>query len=243
MTKSKLRFCGLTLGVVCVGCVSDPYITDSLTKLDRFPMHCRLPERSSVVAEPLPKEKLLGEWDSGVITAPCRHIDGDGIYDSGAHLQDKMYGFFADGSYCMADSYGIVQKGKYGELLGKSSYLMKCMGKWGYENGFLTLNTQHLDLEVKSGEKTTSHNIEKCNRTNTFKIICYDDGTITIEEKNPKVNAPPSMGDRELVTIDNQGVRTERTIKVTGIKAGKEVGVIDEKIIPPTRFKRQKNHE
>lgn len=241
----KILFSMLVFGSICTGCVSDPFITDSLAKLDRFPSCCKLPDGFSVVAEPFPKEKLLGEWNSGVIQAPCRHVDGNGIYDSGVYIKNEQYGFFDDGSFCRAEGAHIVAKGRYGELLGANGFLLKSKGEWSYEDAILTLKTQYYDLEITSGHdrKVVSRKTESCNKINTYTVTCYDNGEIAIGEREPNVNSSPSSGDRELVTIDNQGARTERTIKVTGIKDGKEVGVVDEKVIPPTRFKRQKSHE
>ena len=237
------KFCStLMLGAACAGCVSDPFIADSLAKLDRVPMHCKLPDYASVVAEPLQKEKLLGEWSSGVIEAPCRHIGGNGVYDSGWLFKTREYGFFSDGSFYGVDGSLNSVKGIHREWLGNYGHLLKYRGTWSYEAAVLTLNTQYYELEISSGlgndRKVVSRETESCNKENTFIVTCYDNGEIAIEERNPKINSS-SSGDRNLVSIDNQGVRTERTVKVTGIRDGKEVGVVDEKVIPPIRFKRK----
>ena len=245
MTFNRL-LCGMALCAACVGCMSDPYIDESIAKLDKHPMHCKLPDCASVSMEPFHKEKLIGEWNSGVVEAPCRHVDGNGVYDSGWLLNTREYGFFSDGSFYGVDgSHNTVKGRHYGEYLGSYGHLLKYRGKWSYDDAVLTLNTLYYELEITSGfdRKVVSRKTESCNKVNTFIVTCYDNGEIAIEERDPKVNSSPSSGDRELVTIDNQGVRTERTVKVTGIRDGKEVGVVDEKIIPPMRFKREKNHE
>lgn len=243
MTLNRL-LCGMALCAACVGCMSDPYIGESLAKLDRFPMHCKLPDCASVVAEQIHKDKLLGKWSSGVVEAPCRRVDCNGAYDSGVHIKGKEYGFFSDGSFYVVDANHIIVKGRHGELLEIGGFSLKYRGEWSYEATVLTLNTHYYELEITSGfgtdKKVVSRKTESCNRVNTFIVTCYDNGEIAIEERDTKVNSSPSSGDRELVSIDNQGVRTERTVKVTGIRDGKEVGVIDEKVFPPIRFKREK---
>ena len=117
MTMTKTLSTLMTFAVVCTGCVSDPFIDESIVKLDNTPGFCRLPESSSKAVEVFPKEKLLGEWNSGVVEMVCRHIDGHGIYDSGTHFENKQYIFFADESYVMVDAHGVVSKGRYGERI------------------------------------------------------------------------------------------------------------------------------
>ena len=241
MIMPKTLFTLMTMVVVCAGCVSDPFIAESIVKLDSAPGFCKLPEGFSKDVQVLPKEKLLGEWNSGIVEMASRHIDGHGIYDSGTHIENKQYVFFDDDSYIMANSHGVISKGRYGEILGEVSYIsLQSRGKWSYENGLLTLNTQYYNLEVKAGEKLISKKSESCNRTNVFKVKCYANGDISIDEANPQHDSSNSESNRKLVSIDKYGVKTERTIKVTGMRDGKEIGVIDEKIVPPMRFKREK---
>ena len=86
MTTMKTIVGIVALGAFCSGCITDPYIDESMAKLDKIPMHCKLPECYKVV-EPLSREKLLGVWVSDVITAKSRRIDCNGINETGcAHI-------------------------------------------------------------------------------------------------------------------------------------------------------------
>ena len=103
----------LAIGV-CAGCVGDPFVDEAIAKLDRIPRVCKLPD-TSLVVESFAKEKLLGEWSSGVVEERCRHIDGDGVYNSGVRIKNEQYGFFADGSFYNVLGETIIEKGRYGK--------------------------------------------------------------------------------------------------------------------------------
>ena len=239
MTTMKTIVGIVALGAFCSGCITDPYIDESMAKLDKIPMHCKLPECYKVV-EPLSREKLLGVWVSDVITAKSRRIDCNGINETGcAHIQGKEFGFFRDCSYYMVYDNCLVVNGQC------NGFTLKCAGEWTYTNGFLSLNAKKYELKVWEGlkRKVKSCEAETCNRINTFNVVCYDNGEIAINEKEPKDNNSQSAVEREVVTVDNRGVKTERTIKVTGMRGGREIGAIDEKIVPPMRLRRKKEKE
>lgn len=235
MTTIKTLSVIAALGAACVGCVSDPYIDEGIAKLDRIPKQCKLPECYKVV-EPFPKEKLLGEWFSNAVTAKSRRIDCNGIYETDcAHIQAKEFGFFDDCSYYMVYINSFVINGEY------KGVTLKCMGGWVYDKGVLMLNAKKYDLKIWEGfeRKVKSCETKTCNRMNTFNVVCYENGEMAINEIEPKDSNSQSEGEREVVTIDNRGVKTERTIKVTGMRGGREVGTIDEKIVPPMRLRRK----
>ena len=243
MTFNRL-LCGMALCAACVGCMSDPYIDESIAKLDRLPKPVKLPvdyDVGDIAAEPIEKDKLLGEWDSGVVEEHWRCIDGGGIYDFKTLLKGVQYGFFADGSFCRAEAVKLIEKDRYGIVVDVSGYLLKSFGNWNYANGILTLNTKVFDLQVTSGwdGKVVSKKKEECNLTKVLNITCYKNGRIAFETEDLKAEDSQADGTRKATAVDKRGIRTERTIKVTGMRGGREVGVIEEMISSPMRFMRK----
>ena len=238
MATMKTMCSVLALGIFCAGCVSDPFISDSIDKLDIMPMACELPGAPASPVEPFSREKLLGGWESGVVKSPWRRVDGYGVHSPGVRIMNKQYMFFSDGSYCKAEGMAIVSMSR-----SVNDFMLKSKGYWSYDKGVLTLNMRYYELDINCGELSSgekSHKAEKCNRIKKVNVICYDNDEIAIEEQNPPKDNSSANGDRELVTVDSRGVRVERTIKVTGMRDGKEIGTVDERTIPPIRFRRKK---
>ena len=243
MTFNRL-LCGMALCAACVGCISDPYIDESIAKLDRLPKPVKLPvdyDVGDIAAEPIEKDKLLGEWDSGVVEEHWRCIDDGGIYDSKTLLKGVQYVFSVDGSFCRAEAVKLIEKDRYGIIVGVSGYLLKSLGNWNYVNGILTLNTKVYDSQVTSGwdGKVVSKKKEECNLTKVLNITCYKNGRIAFETEDLKAEDSQTDGTRKSVFVDNRGIRTERSIKVTGMRDGREVGVIVEKISSPMKYIRK----
>ena len=243
MTFNRL-LCGMALCAACAGCMSDPYIGESLAKLDGLPKLVKLPvgyDVADVAVEPVEKDKLLGEWDSGVVEELWRHVDGGGIYDIKKSLKDVRYSFFSDGSFGRVEAAKMFTLNQYGMTIGVDGYLLKSLGSWSYENGTLTLNTKVYDLQVTSGRdgKVVSKKKEECNLTKVLNITCYKNGRIAFETEDLKAEDSQTDGTRKSVFVDNRGIRTERSIKVTGMRDGREVGVIVEKISSPMKYIRK----
>lgn len=243
MELNRLLF-WLVLCGVCAGCISDPYIGESLAKLDRLPKTVKLPvgnDVADVAAGPVEKDKLLGEWDSGAVEELWRHVDGDGVYDTKKSIKAMRYSFFSDGSFCRAEAVKMFTLNQYGMTIGVGGYLLKSIGNWKYENGILTLNTKLYDLQVTDGwsEKVVSKKKEECNLIKELNVTCYKGGGIAFEAEDLNEEGSQADGTRKISAVDNCGIRTERTIKVTGVRNGREVGVVEEKISPPIRFMRK----
>ena len=69
MTKVRTMFMLITLIIVCAGCVSYPFIDDSIAKLEATPvdvtLRFKLPEVPPRPIEPQTADALVGDWMTG----------------------------------------------------------------------------------------------------------------------------------------------------------------------------------
>ena len=248
MSLQKVMIPSLVIGIMNAGCVSDPFIADSLEKLDESRTSAisrfNLPETHVLPIEPLSAIALTGGWESGR-QHPChRFIGRKGLLTDldadknrrNAYYHDtyQNYGFDADGKYFHQDTW----------RMGTCVNSVKEWGRWTYDenSGMLTLHktkneSEYSDIGLKAlglpnWRSHTAHNLDVVVK---YRVVWFAHNEITIEQE-VQSHRPPNS--RDTVMIDDNGVRTERSITVTGMKDGKEVGTVSEIIYPPLRFKK-----
>ena len=241
MIMMKTLFVMLALGVICVGCVSYPFIDDSIAKLDANPVPVKarfdLPETPPLPIAPQNANMLVGDWMTGFHQLACRDIGQDGIihdYDRKYKGVGEVYAFNADGSYAHND---ILQ---WGGLL----IQLKTYGTWAYDSGVLKLHQKNMDIETQDHNAKArgalnwkSNIIKELNQTATRRVEWFAYNEIAIKYNDE--TSPPQTGSREVVHVDAHGVRIKREIKVLGVKEGREVGTVEETISPPMHFKKK----
>ena len=216
MTVTRLLYVSISLGFVCTGCVSFPFIDDSLAKLDANPVDVttrfNLPQTPPLPIEPQTADMLVGDWMTGFHNVVCRKVNEDGeIYNYEENYKGvaEVYGFEANGNFAHND---------IGQLYGLLLQIRKS-GTWSYDSGVLTLHftkgvVKHQNFAAKSrGELNWSGETElKIDYTDTYRIewFAYDEIAIHNCDETP----PPQNGSRESVKVDAYGVKQKREIKV-----------------------------
>ena len=237
--RMRILFTLMTLVVVCAGCVSYPYIDDSIAKLDANPVDVatrfKLPEAPSYPIAPQTADALVGDWMTGFHNVVYRDIVEEGeIHDYGETYKGvgEVYRFNADGS---CDYNDIYQHG--GMLL-----QIKKHGTWSYDLGMLILHYKKLNIEIQIfGMKADGPHKEECTKeideTVTKRVEWFAFNEIAIKDNGE--TPPLRTGSRESVKVDAYGVKTSREIKVMGMKDGRETGTVSETICPPMHFKKK----
>lgn len=234
----------MTLAVACAGCVSYPFIDDSIAKLDATPVNVaakfKLPETPPQLIEPQAAEKLVGTWSTGVQHSFWRHISESGTITDvdaavGGSIIGEVYVFSANGDVCHTDVR---------QVLGVVLLTFKDFGTWTYKSGELTLrykkregNTQDLVAKVNGASNYESAFTEKIDMVETCRVEWFANNEIAIM-RNDKKQSSQSDTERTIIKVDAYGVRTEREIKVMDMRDGRETGSVSEKIYPPMHFKK-----
>jgi len=244
---AKTMICVAALGSACFGCVSYPFIDESIAKLDANPVpiiqRFNLPEVPLLPIAPQSADLLVGDWMTGFQKLVCREVGQDGlIHDFPENHKNagEVYGFNVDGSYGHNDIY------QWGAMLMQ----LKKFGKWSYDSGVLTLKCEKMRMRVQDflAKEAGAPNWDQefpltMNEPTitTYRVdwYAYNEIAITANDETP----PPLTGSREDVRVDVQGVRTKREIKVLGMREGRETGTVEETTYPPMRFKKKENAE
>ena len=239
MIMVKTLFILMTMVAACAGCVSYPFIDDSIAKLDANSVDVttrfKLPEVPPRPIEPQTADALVGDWMTGFHNVVYRDIIKDGeIHDYGEKYKGvgEVYGFNANGSCGHND---ILQRGDW-------LVQMKKYGTWSYDSGVLTLHYKKVDFGVQiytgKAEGPLKENVVKeIDETVTKRVewFAYNEIAINDNDEIP----PPQSGSRESVKVGAYGVKTKREIKVMSMKDDRETGTVSETIYPPMRFKKK----
>ena len=237
--------CATTM-IICGGCVSDPFIAESIAKLDANPVpianRFNLPGTPMLPIAPQPADMLLGTWETGILHPVHRSVDKDGmIHDldmPGKFFHDtyKNFGFNRDGTYVHLDIYRMAT----------ASSVRKRSGTWTYESGKLTLHEKnedfkYSDIALKSMgvPNWEQHFTTELNNTLKYDVKWFSNDEIVIVDPNDQTPLEQAGGKRKSTVMDKFGVKTERSINVTGMREGRETGTVSEEIYPPMHFKRK----
>ena len=227
------------IGIALTGCMTTSSIDEILVKLDEYPQSCTTPTFSSSTIEPLPKEKLLGEWKTQIITAPYKQMDGKSTIKGWIKIA-KGWGFLTDGSCYYFDTrrFTLYANG----IPSESSFLIVYSGQWTYENSHLSVQMINMHGKLMDANNNVIKDDNTAiNSTKEYNVFWYGEDEIDIREKEDDVKLKPQSGSRKIVTVDSYGVKTERDIKVTGIQNGKEIGSVTETVVPPMRYRRKQD--
>lgn len=237
----------LALGTACVGCVSSPFIDESIAMLDanHVPAVARfgLPSTPPIPISVQSAEMLEGAWHTGVLHPCHRYVGVTGVlqdFDKPGkywHHLWEGYGFDADGTMFHQKTEGT----------GTLVITTKERGSWHYEAGKLTLDIRKIELETSDaalkamgiqGAEHSSTSDVNCSRT--LQVIWYaHDEIAVIAEETQSLPFVGSSRTRKVETVDDYGVKTEREIAVSGMKDGREIGTVSETVYPPIHFKRK----
>ena len=243
----KQLFVTLTLSAAGAGCVSSPFIDESIAMLDANPVPAvsrfGLPSMPPIPISAQPAEMLEGAWYTGV-QHPChRHIGETGAlqdFDKPGkywHHLWEGYGFDADGTMFYQKTQGM----------GTSVITTKERGSWYYEADKLILDIRKIETETSDaalkalGIQGAEHSFASdVNYSRTLRVVWYAHDEIAIIAE--KVQSLPFVGSRrtrKVETVDDYGVKTEREIAVSGMKDGREIGTVSETVYPPMHFRRR----
>lgn len=216
----------LVLAFVCAGCMTCPYIDESLAVIESDPLSAKYapPAHELVEEDDLGAEGLLGTWTTSYDRYWRR--TGDSLSDNhpskrGSQPISESYTFMSNGTYVQCTSYGSF---KWSSLQNTNSYRFRTQGKWTYSNGTLTLQretrTYEVDSILSSNKKWNVS--ERC----SYKIGWLEGDEIILKEES----LPPTLinGRRVCVEVDSHGVRTERIFNIQESENGRERGWIEE---------------
>lgn len=141
--RMRILFTLMTLVVGCAGCVSYPYIDDSIAKLDANPVDVatrfKLPEASSYPIAPQTADALVGDWGTELLRPVCHSVgivSGHDIDNEIYNYDEKYMGvtqdytFKTDGSFCHNE--GLQES--------LTTSILIRLGTWSYNSGILTLH-------------------------------------------------------------------------------------------------------
>ena len=229
------------LGTIGAGCMSAPFIDESIAKLDADPVPIEakfdLKDTPSIASQPA--SRLVGDWRTGLLRPVRRFIGFDGSvykYDDGYNGLAHDYTFNDDGSLM---HYDCTQEGVM-------TFVLKKTGTWTYDSGVLTLHYVKEEKESQNhfaksrGEPNwQSVSTKELDETVVCRVEWLSGNEIVLkDDEKGKGTSQPSF--RESVKVDAKGVKTRREICVYGMREGREVGTVMEIISPPIRLKKVK---
>ena len=237
----------LALCAACSGCVTAPYIDESIAMLDTNPVPAvsrfGLPSMPPIPISAQPAEMLEGAWNTE-IQHPChRHIGETGVlqnFDKPGkywHHLWEGYGFNSDGTMVYQKTQGM----------GTMVISTKERGSWHYAAGKLTLDIRKVEtrtsdatLKAMGIQGAEQSFISDVNCSRTLRVVWYaHDEIAIIAEESQTSSSVDSSQKRKEVTVDDYGVKTEREIAVSGMKDGREIGTVSETVYPPMHFRRK----
>ena len=220
------------LGIIGAGCVSDPFIDDSIAYYDANPLSAKLNLKvvSVETIRPLSSEALVGAW-SAIYTEYMRVEDGREANQLNNQSTPCVDGwkFEADGSY---KKWHTKVYGGIGAMgVGTITYSDDEYGRWSYNEGVLTLNREKGESTTKQGAKTISRRNDEKRTTRQVQVVWYANNEIVLKDQEGldlNSRTPDPNGYRTTVNFDKSGVRTFRAIHVTGVRDGRETGEVIE---------------
>ena len=227
------------IGAMVAGCVSSPFIDESVAKLDANPLSAKFtqPTNAREVIRPLMADALVGGWVS-IYTEYLRTEDGrpDNPINNQSFPCVDGYEFSADGRYVKSRSRIIAG------LRFISSSTDKENGRWDYQAGVLTLNRERGESISKQGERIVRQWSDGKSSTTRMLVEWHADNVFVLKDESVfDANLQPYVGNgyKTTVKIDKAGVKTLRLIHVTGVKEGREIGEVIE-IATSVRFEKKK---
>ena len=220
------------LGIIGAGCVSDPFIDDSIAYYDANPLAAKfnLKVVSAEPIRPLSAEALVGAW-LAIYTEYLRVEDGHEaslMNNQSAPCVDG-WKFEADGSY---KKWHTKVNGGIGAMgVWTTSYSNDEYGRWSYNEGVLTLNREKGESTTKQGDRTISRSSDENRTTRQVPVVWYANNEIVLKDQGDidlNSNTLEIKGYRTTVNYDKSGVKTFRMIHVTGVRDGRETGAVFE---------------
>ena len=241
--KKMRTIAELTLiSAMVAGCVTSPFIDESIAKLDANPLSAKFtqPTAAREVIRPLKADALVGGWVS--IYTEYWHAE-DGRPENPISQQSfphvDGYKFGADGRYMKSRTRVMVG---YGVV---SSTTDTEYGHWSYQDGVLTLNRERGESTMKRREQVLSQKSDENSSTTRMLVEWHADNVFVLKDENVlDANLLPQNGHgyKISVKIDKNGVKTIRLVHVTGARDGRETGeVID--IATSVRFEKTKEND
>jgi len=240
----KLRtITGLTMiGCMVAGCVSSPFVDESIAKLDANPLSAKFTQPTSAreAIRPLKADALIGGWVS-IYTEYWRAEDGrpENPISNQSFPHVDGYKFSADGRYMKSNSRVIVG---YGVV---SSTTDTEYGRWSYQGDVLTLNRERGESIMKQGERIISQKRDDNSSTTRMQVEWHADNVFILKDESAlDANLLPQVGNgyKTSVKIDKAGVKAIRLVHVTGVKDGRETGEVIE-IATSVRFEKTKEND
>lgn len=239
MQTGKIIVVIALLGIVGAGCVSAPFVDDSIAKCDADPLSVKLNLKAVGVepTPPLPADALTGKWWS-IYTEYIRCEDGhpaNSINNQSAPCVDG-WEFGADGRYTKSHSEvyaGIGIAGAATTTISSDEH-----GQWSYRDGVITLNRERVVSTTKYGDKIISRKDDESRSTRQVDVEWYAGNEIVLKDGESLDSRPQAAnGYKTTVRFDKPGIRTIRTIHVTGVRNGRETGEVFE-VATSVRFKK-----
>ncbi len=241
--KKMRTIAELTLiGALAAGCVSSPFIDESIAKLDANPLAAKFaqPTTAREVIRPLTADALVGGWVS-IYTSYWRAEDGrpDNPINNQSFPHVDSYKFSADGRYTKSTAavvagFGVVSSNTDTEY-----------GRWSYQDGVLTLNRERGESTMKRGEQVISRKSDENGSTTRMLVEWHADNIFVLKDESAlDANLLPQVGNgyKTSVKIDKDGVKTIRMVHVTGARDGRETGEVFE-IATSVRFEKTRDRE
>ncbi len=230
------------IGAMMAGCVTSPFIDESIAKLDASPLSAKFtqPTAAREVIRPLMADALLGGWVS-IYTEYRRAEDGrpENPINNQSFPRVDRYKFSADGRYTKSTARVMVGFGVV------SSNTDTEYGRWTYQAGVLTLNRERGESIMKQGERIISRKGDDNSSTTRMLVEWHADNVFVLKDESAlDANLLPQSanGYKTTVKIDKTGVKTFRLVHVTGTRDGREVGDVIE-IATSVRFEKTKEND
>ncbi len=243
--KKMRTITGMALiGTMMAGCVTSPFIDESIAKLDANPLSAKFtqPTAAREAIRPLMADALIGGWVS-IYTEYLRAEDGrpENPISNQSFPHVDGYKFSADGRYTKSNSRvrGIAGFGVI------SSTTDTEYGRWSYQGDVLTLNRERGESIMKRGERIISQKRDDNSSTTRMQVEWHADNVFILKDESAlDANLLPQSanGYKITVKIDKAGVKTTRLVHVTGVKDGRETGEVFE-IATSVRFEKTKEND
>lgn len=225
-SQEKMLICVAALGLACSGCISYPFIDESLAQIKAQPLAAQfaLPERDLVQIPDQGAEGLVGTWTVGYIRR-MRFFDG--------HVRDSRFEHIWNPKWPTSDEYNFTRDGTFVKHTCMRHKLQREVtqhtyerGKWSYVDGVLTLVTDGMEV-VAEGALYPNRQTFDVLTTADYKVEWLEGNEIILRDVHTLKVAD---GCRTEVEVDKNGVRTECLIKSSGFVNGRECGEITETV-------------